>query len=217
MTQETPSISTAAETLIPSTTEQVDRRMSLLQAAFDVIAEAGFEGLRTRAVAQRAGVNIATLHYYFPTKDALIHGLAEFLSGTFATLHAPAGPTTGRWALDHLRQEFVDMRFYREKHPQLRTVVEELMLRAKRDPAVELAMATMMQSWRGWVEMMVRTGLEEGTFRRELPAEETISMLMAVLAGAPVLGMDSIEGVRQRVEEWLLAPEVKEELRGAGR
>jgi TetR/AcrR family transcriptional regulator, regulator of cefoperazone and chloramphenicol sensitivity len=217
MAQDASSISTAAETLIPSTTEQVDRRMSLLQAAFDVIAEAGFEGLRTRAVAQRAGVNIATLHYYFPTKNDLIHGLAEFLSGTFATLHAPAPPTTGRWALDHLRQEFVDMRFYREKHPQLRTVVEELMLRAKRDPAVELAMGTMMRSWRSWVEMIVRTGLEEGTFRPELPAEETISMLMAIMAGAPVVGLDAIEGVRQRVEEWLLAPEVKDELRGAGR
>jgi hypothetical protein len=65
--------------------------------------------------------------------------------------------------------------------------------------------------------MMVRTGLEEGTFRQELPAEETISMLMAIMAGAPVVGLDAIEGVRQRVEEWLLAPEVKDELRGAGR
>jgi DNA-binding transcriptional regulator YbjK len=61
--------SRAAESLIPAFTEQVDRRRSLLQAAFDVIAMSGFEGLRTRAVAERAGVNIATLHYYFqPSK-----------------------------------------------------------------------------------------------------------------------------------------------------
>ena len=35
------------------------RRTALLQAAFDVVAEVGFQGLRTRAVANRAGVNIA--------------------------------------------------------------------------------------------------------------------------------------------------------------
>src|SRR6516225_6759929 len=97
--------SETSEALIPAVTEQIDRRMSLLQATFDVIASAGFEGLRTRAVAERAGVNVATLHYYFPTKQALIAGLAEFLGRTYATLHAPPPPSTGRKALDYLRQE----------------------------------------------------------------------------------------------------------------
>ena len=49
-----------------------DRRRALVLAAFGQIAERGFEGLRTREVAAEAGVNIATLHYYFPTKEALI-------------------------------------------------------------------------------------------------------------------------------------------------
>src|SRR5271156_4019420 len=109
--------SDTAESIIPAVTKQVDRRKSLLQAAFDVIASSGFEGLRTRAVAERAGVNISTLHYYFPTKQELIEGLAQFLSGIFADLHAPAPPSTGRPALDHLRQEFIDARFYHDRYP----------------------------------------------------------------------------------------------------
>src|SRR5205823_12230072 len=52
-----------------------DRRRALVLAAFGQIAERGFEGLRTREVAAEAGVNIATLHYYFPTKEALIRGV----------------------------------------------------------------------------------------------------------------------------------------------
>ena len=44
-------------------------------AAYKRLAEAGFEGLRTRDVAADAGVNIATLHYYFPSKEALIRGV----------------------------------------------------------------------------------------------------------------------------------------------
>src|SRR5271155_1528905 len=114
--------SDTAESIIPAVPEQVARRKSLLQAAFDVIASSGFEGLRTRAVAERAGVNIATLHYYFPSKQALIEGLAQFLSGIFVTLHAPPLPSTGRRALDHLRQEFTDAQFYHERHPELGVV-----------------------------------------------------------------------------------------------
>src|SRR5205809_67708 len=56
---------------------QKDRRGALVRAAYNQIAERGFEGLRTREVAGEAGVNIATLHYYFPTKEKLIEGVVE--------------------------------------------------------------------------------------------------------------------------------------------
>ncbi len=46
------------------TTHADERRRSLVLAAYDLIAEKGFEDLRTRDVAARAGVNIATLHYW---------------------------------------------------------------------------------------------------------------------------------------------------------
>src|SRR2546430_7157743 len=53
------------------TTHADERRRSLVLAAYDLIAEKGFEDLRTRDVAARAGVNIATLHYYFASKEDL--------------------------------------------------------------------------------------------------------------------------------------------------
>ena len=206
--------SRAAQTLIPAITEQVDRRKSLLQAAFDVIALSGFEGLRTRAVAQRAGVNIATLHYYFPTKQALIEGLAQFLSGIFASLHAPSPASTGRPALDHLRQEFIDARFYHEQYPELEVVLQELSLRANRDPAVRSALASLVSSWRGWVESFVTEGVADGTFRQDLDLQATIPMLMAVFAGDSSVGIEELENIQRGVEEWLLAPEIKTELEG---
>ena len=209
--------SETAEAIIPAVVEQVDRRKSLLQAAFDVIASSGFEGLRTRAVAERAGVNIATLHYYFPTKQALIEGLAQFLSGIFATLHAPSAPSTGRLALDHLRREFIDAQFYHDRYPELGVVLQELTLRANRDPAVKSAMDRLVLSWRAWVESIVRTGIAEGTFRQDLDPQQTIPTLMAVFAGDSAVGIDQLHNIQRGVEEWLLAPEVKEELKGEGK
>src|SRR5919201_6765497 len=52
-----------------------DRRRALVAAAYRRIANDGFEGLRTRDVAADVGVNIATLHCYFPTKEALIRAV----------------------------------------------------------------------------------------------------------------------------------------------
>ena len=54
-----------------------DRRQALVGAAYAQIARQGFEGLRTRDVAAEVGVNIATLHYYFPSKESLIRGVVE--------------------------------------------------------------------------------------------------------------------------------------------
>ncbi|TMC63676.1 MAG: helix-turn-helix transcriptional regulator [Chloroflexota bacterium] len=56
----------------PNRSHKEDREQALVEAAFNQIAERGFEGLRTREVAAGVGLNIATLHYYFPTKEALI-------------------------------------------------------------------------------------------------------------------------------------------------
>src|SRR5438270_13057100 len=71
------------------------RRRELVHAAYRQIAEGGFEGLRTRDVAAEVGVNIATLHYYFPTKEALIGGVLEHAMARFRSTLVPHGsPST---------------------------------------------------------------------------------------------------------------------------
>src|ERR1700694_4821346 len=71
------------------TTHADERRRSLLLAAYELIAEKGFEQLRTRDIAARAGVNIATLHYYFASKEDLIPGVVDHLLHEFSTVPAP--------------------------------------------------------------------------------------------------------------------------------
>ncbi|MDR3709922.1 MAG: TetR/AcrR family transcriptional regulator [Capsulimonadaceae bacterium] len=56
-----------------------DQRENLLEAAYDLVGEVGVSGLRTRDIAERAGVNIATLHYCFENKDALLQELYGYI------------------------------------------------------------------------------------------------------------------------------------------
>ncbi len=185
-----------------------ERRDSLVRAAFACLASDGFEGLRTRSVADRAGVNIATLHYYFPTKEALIGGVADFIASRFITLHAPAVAPTGSPALDRLHQEFADAHFYGAKHPDLPAVLCELQLRGRRDPAIRRITEPLFGHWRKGIEQWMAAGVAEGVFRRDLDPAGSAAFFVAAMAGAGLLGhsrheLDTIFAV---VEAWLLAP-----------
>jgi AcrR family transcriptional regulator len=188
------------------------RRTALLQAAFDVVAEVGFEGLRTRAVAQRAGVNIATLHYYFPSKQHLIEGLAELIGAKFVTLHGRPPRPSGLAALDRLRQEFSDGRFYLKHHPEMLLVMQEFTLRGKRDPEVQRTVDQMNAHWRDGIERMVRAGMADGTFRDDIPVGEMLSMLMAILTGAATSGGGQIDAMERMTESWILSGQAKKKL-----
>jgi AcrR family transcriptional regulator len=192
--------------------EHGKRRLALLRAAFDVIAEVGFEGLRTRAVAQRAGVNIATLHYYFPTKQQLIEGVAEWMGARFVTLHGPSPQPSGIPALDRLRQEFSDGLFYRLEHPELLLVIQEFSLRGKRDPEVQKIVLQLNGYWRSGLEYLIRSGIDEGSFRNDLPVADLLTFVMVALTGVADIPRDQIERLRSHVETWILSDSAKAKL-----
>lgn len=52
----------------------------ILEATADVLDEEGSENLTTERVAERSGVNIATLYHYFPNKLALLYALGDRLA-----------------------------------------------------------------------------------------------------------------------------------------
>src|SRR5437899_6745767 len=105
-----------------------DREQALVQAAFNQIAERGFEGLRTREVAAAVGLNIATLHYYFPTKETLIQGVVDHAMERFRTTLEPHGSPG-----DQLRNHLRAVRRLLRDEPELGAVMAALALRSARD------------------------------------------------------------------------------------
>jgi AcrR family transcriptional regulator len=182
------------------------RRLSLIRAAYEVIAEQGFEGLRTRTVAERVGVNIATLHYYFPTKEALIGGLAEYLSFQFENVHAPAVSADRSPALNRLYQEFADARYYRLERPDMLTVIQELTLRAQRDRATRSIITPLMYQWRAGLEQMIENGIREGVFRPDLAPVVAAGFVASTIWGAMNVGVgiEVMDGVFDEIERWLV-------------
>ena len=201
----------ASEILDPQD-EQGKRRLTLLQAAFDVVAQAGFEGLRTRAVADRAGVNIATLHYYFPSKQKLVEGLSRFMSAKFVMLHGPTPKPSGLPALDHLRQEFADAHLYLKEHSDLLLIQTEFFMRGQRDPEVRKVVEEIRSHWLESVEEILRDGMADHTFRSDLALKDALAFLMATLSGTAWARPEQMDAIQRQAESWLLSPEAKRRL-----
>jgi len=66
-----------------STRKAQDSKSEILQAALDLIRRSGAPSLTIDAVAEEAGFSKGGVLYNFPTKDALITGMVEFLASQF--------------------------------------------------------------------------------------------------------------------------------------
>lgn len=188
------------------------QRQALVQAAFDVIAEGGFERLRTREVAARVGVNIATLHYYFATKEDLIRAVAWHVQHHLATTHAPWLPDVGDLSpLEALRAELDDMRYQLERDPRIYAVLFELSWRGLRDSATRAVMREIDRGWQDYIESLLTEGVRRGDFRADLDIPTVAAAYIALIKGGVMQLMNEparfpVERVRAEVERWVLAP-----------
>lgn len=66
-----------------------ETRLRIIETALEVFGAVGFEEASTRVIADRAGVNLAALHYYFASKQGLYHACAEHIAAYGETVIAP--------------------------------------------------------------------------------------------------------------------------------
>jgi len=157
-----------------------DRRAAIALAARELIVEKGVEGLRTRDIAERVGINIATLHYHVPTKEALIGLVAETMKIEFRT-QSLVRPRAHLPAVEQLEHEFYDFHEMYTEQPEIIIVMSELNERSRRDPVVKAAMAPLRGHWHGMVADIFAAGRAEGSFRPDLDPEPAATIFLGAL------------------------------------
>lgn len=105
-------------------------RERILAAALEVFAARGFDGARTRDIAERAGANLGLIKYYFDDKErlwqaAVTRAFTELQAG-FAARAQPDGADPLAWLEQTLRQ-FVQ---FVARHPEFMRLMND---EAKRD------------------------------------------------------------------------------------
>lgn len=157
-----------------------DRRAAIALAARELIVEKGVEGLRTRDIAERVGINIATLHYHVPTKEALIGLVAETMKTEFRA-QSLARPRAHLSAVERLEHEFYDFHEMYTEQPEIIAVMGELIERSRRDPVIKAAMAPLQGHWHRMVADIFAAGRAEGSFRPDIDPEPAATIFIGAL------------------------------------
>ena len=185
-----------------------ERRQALVQAAYQSIAQHGLKGLRTREVAAQVGLNHSTLHYYFPTKVALIEAVADYAVFQGLLVNIPRDQQEGSPAA-RLHQFLSMLQRNMREEPTHFLVLYELARYTPQEPALReiFQRQTFMASWHRFLVQQLRAGIEAGEFRADLDPEIGASILMTFILGLgtslfmPVPG--GAEQMIQHIERWL--------------
>jgi AcrR family transcriptional regulator len=191
-----------------------ERREALVLAAYGVIAEKGFEGLRVRDVAAVVSVNIATLHYYFNTKEDLVKAVVDYLLHLFVTVEAPRPADMDEEqasAAQKMRWVFDDLEYQLQTQPEMFVVLTELHLRSQRDPAVSDLLKRLDEGWHAHIASIYREGVAQQAFNPDLDPDTVASLLIALIKGLSIQAtsqLDHLESNRiyKTVENWLSRP-----------
>jgi AcrR family transcriptional regulator len=119
-----------------------DRRQALIEAAFALIAERGFEGLRLRDVAAAAGIDHSSLHHHFATKQDLIDAVVGHTVQQFRSNRPKDAPP------ETLHLHLAGLARLAREQPGLSVVMRELDIRATRDPGVRAIIERHEAGWR---------------------------------------------------------------------
>ena len=160
-----------------------DRKRELVKIAYRLIAEKGLEGFRIRQVAAEAGIDNGTLHYHFPSKEALIQGVVDYLVRDLENNRAPKNKNSRQTALSELRMEFEDIRLRLHDTPEQMVVLSELAIRSWRDPTLAKIFGKLDHGWYAHLVNLLKRGIREGIFREDLRLQPCVRAIMVALRG----------------------------------
>jgi AcrR family transcriptional regulator len=187
-----------------------ERRRELLQAAHDLIVERGFEGLRVRDIAARVGINNATLHHYFPTKEALVRAMVEAMIGRLDRIPAPGSAPDAPPPRAALRAYFAHALGEMRAAPDRFVVLNELAVRAARDAAVRRILASADARWRDYLVRLLEAGVVAGEFRADLAVPAAAEIIAAYFAGLALRAsppFSEAEAALAELERWIAGPD----------
>lgn len=182
-------------------------RANLVQAAFTVLSERGYEATTIKAVAQAAGVAPGLIHYYFASKEDLLIAVVEDAAERYATemedVRASLPPDQALGAAADTRKERV------EREPDRERLRFELLALALRHPSLRPAAARVLSTGRDGIARLFAsvTGHDSTGETNGLPA-----VFLAILDGValqrlldPAFDLDAAYQAIERLARCVLA------------
>ena len=158
------------------TRKRVETRRALVQAAYAIVRDAGFEGLTAEAVADRAGVSRRTFFNYFPSVESVLTAsVTEFFASVGDRLEARP-----------VDEDVLDSALAVVTDPGDGDLLERIGVLAaagEASPHARGLILVELHTWLDWLEGWLRRRLTPG---RPLPPAGTEPLATAPLATEPL-------------------------------
>jgi AcrR family transcriptional regulator len=158
---------------------QSDRRGEILAAAQRCFVRAGFHGASMQDICAEAGMSPGNLYRYFPSKEAIIAGIAERDRAEVAQQFERADLSQGLFAM----LEGMAQHYFRE-YPRERVLLcTEIMSEARRNPEIARISASFDADVRKWLLDLLRAGVACGDVPADVDLEGAVTVLMLIADG----------------------------------
>src|SRR5262249_6411773 len=153
---------------------QSDRRAEILDAAHRCFVRSGFHGASMQDICAEAGMSPGNLYRYFPSKEALIAGIAERDRAEVGQSFARADLSRGLFnVLEGMA------RHYFTRWPMERVLLcTEVMAEARRNPEIARISSAFDTDVRKWLEELLRAAAARGDIPGDIDLDGVITMLM---------------------------------------
>jgi TetR/AcrR family transcriptional regulator, repressor for uid operon len=158
---------------------QSDRRDEILAAAQRCFVRSGFHGASMQDICAEAGMSPGNLYRYFPSKEALIAGIAERDRAEVAQAFASADLSHGLLTvLEGMIQH------YFAEHPRERVLLcTEVMAESRRNPDIARISAAFDADVRKWLIGLLQAAAERGDIPGDIDFDGVVTMLMLIADG----------------------------------
>jgi AcrR family transcriptional regulator len=179
-------------------------RRKIAQAAVELVAELGWDAVTTRAVASRAGVNPALVHYHFGSMEALLRGAV--VAALEEEIGQAARPLVEAPSLAEGLAGGVDAIQRLDLQTPAASLLIEAMVRAVRDPDLAGVIVGSLRDFRALVAERVRAAAANGEVTNGLSPEAAGVFIAASLDGLlfhriidPTTDLDGVPEVALRL------------------
>lgn len=158
-----------------------ERREQIVQAVMELAAEDGGREITAQAIADRVGIAQPTVFRHFQTRDRILEAVIEWIAGNLlgviSAVAASGGPADER--LHRLLEK--QLTFISRNRGLPRLLFSERL--HQKSTHLKLSVRKIMDAYATTVSGVLREGIESGVFRRDLDAEETARLILALVQG----------------------------------
>jgi AcrR family transcriptional regulator len=158
---------------------QSDRRAEILAAAQRCFVRSGFHQTSMQEICAEAGMSPGNLYRYFPSKEAIIAGIAERDRAEVAQEFASADLSHGFFAV----LEGMAQHHFAERPDEQVKLCTEVMAEARRHPEIARISAAFDADVRKWLIDLFKAAAARGDISADVDFEAAATMLMIIADG----------------------------------